>query len=212
MSTSQILSFYESLKGMLVNALNGDNFIEIEKMQLTYFNFNNVYGLSCLGYYQGSLDAITEAMEENLGIRKTETITSISYDYSVDYEQESSIIGKGIYSGGKVPDSSITNPSTNKPSSSTDQNNDKDNNDKESNSDNNNNNNDNSNNDNSNNNDNNSSSDKDEEQNGDKDEDTPTTNPPEDENTDEPTEEPITPGEPTETPEDDESTSNETQE
>lgn len=214
MSTSQILSFYESLKGMLVNALNGDNFIEIEKMQLTYFTFNNIYGLSCLGYYQGSLNAITEAMKENLGIKKTETITSISYDYSVDYEQESNIIGKGIYSGGKVPDSSITNPVTNKPSSNTNQNNDDDD-DKESHSNNNNsNNNSNNNNDSNTNNDNDFSSNEGEDQNDNDDgnDDTTPTTPVDDENKDEPTEKPTTPSEPTETPEDDESTSDEIQE
>ncbi len=112
MSTSQILSFYQSLKGMLVRALSGDDFIEIKKMQLTYFSFTNIYGLSCLGYYEGSLDAITNAMEENLGLTTPETIKTLSYDYSVDYEQDSETIGKGVYSGGKVPDSSVTNPST----------------------------------------------------------------------------------------------------
>ena len=110
MQTSQILSFYQSLKGMLVRALSGDNFIEIQKMQLTYFSFTNIYNLSCLGYYQGSLNAITEAMEENLALKTPETIKTFSYDYSVDYEQDSETIGKGIYSGGKVPDSSVTNP------------------------------------------------------------------------------------------------------
>ena len=108
----QILSFYQSLKGMLVRALSGDDFIEIKKMQLTYFSFTNIYGLSCLGYYEGSLDAITNAMEENLGLTTPETIKTLSYDYSVDYEQDSETIGKGVYSGGKVPDSSVTNPST----------------------------------------------------------------------------------------------------
>ena len=112
MSTSQILSFYQSLKGMLLRALSGDDFIEIKKMQLTYFSFTNIYGLSCLGYYDGSLKAITEVMEENLGLTTPETIKTLSYDYSVDYEQDSEIVGKGIYSGGKVPDSSVTNPST----------------------------------------------------------------------------------------------------
>ncbi len=112
MSTSQILSFYQSLKGMLLRALSGDNFIEIKKMQLTYFSFSNVYGLSCLGYYEGSLNAITKEMEENLGLSTPKTIKTLSYDYSVDYEQDSEIIGKGIYSGGKVPDSSVTNPPT----------------------------------------------------------------------------------------------------
>ena len=110
MQTSQILSFYQSLKGMLTRALSGDSFIDIQKTQLSYFSFDNQYGLSCLGYYKGSLDAIVEAMEENLGLKEKETITTMSYDYSVDYEQSSDIVGKGIYSGVKVPDSTITNP------------------------------------------------------------------------------------------------------
>lgn len=108
MSTSQILSFYQSIKGMLLKALNGDDFINIQKTQLTYFTFNNMYGLSCLGYYAGSLDAITDIMKENLGITSTTAIKTFKYDYSDDYEQTTDIIGKGIYSGGKVPGSSIT--------------------------------------------------------------------------------------------------------
>jgi len=101
MKTSQILSFYQSLKGMLLNALSGEDFITIQKMQLTYYNLE-VNGLSCLGYYQGSMDAITKAMKENLGLLKVETIKTFHYDYSEDYEQTSLIIGKGIYTGSKL--------------------------------------------------------------------------------------------------------------
>lgn len=108
MNTSQILSFYQSIKGMLLKALNGDDFINIQKTQLTYFTFNNVYGLSCLGYYAGSLNAITDIMKENLGINSTKAIKTFKYDYSDDYEQTADIVGKGIYSGGKVPGSDIT--------------------------------------------------------------------------------------------------------
>jgi len=108
MTTSQVLSFYQSLKGMLVQALSGGDFISIQKTQLSYFGFKNQYGLDCLGYYKNSLDAIVNAMKENLGLVSTETIKTFHYDYSDDFEQNSEIIGKGIYSGGKVPDSSIT--------------------------------------------------------------------------------------------------------
>ncbi len=107
MKTSQILSFYQSIKGMLSRALNGEEFISIQKLQLTYFTFDNQYGLSCVGYYQGSLDKVVETMEENLGLKDISTVKTFSYDYSEDYEQTSDIIGKGIYSGGQVPDQSI---------------------------------------------------------------------------------------------------------
>lgn len=107
MQTNQILSFYQSLKNMLLQALNGEDFITIQKTQLQTFSFRNMYGLSCLGYYTGSLDVIVEAMEENLGLSTVETITTFSYDYSEDYEQDSESIGKGIYSGTRSPDQSI---------------------------------------------------------------------------------------------------------
>lgn len=101
MKTSQILSFYQSIKGMLLNALSGEDFITIQKTQLTYYNLN-VGGLDCLGYYQGSMDAITKAMKENLGILSTEFVKTFYYDYSEDYEQNSEVIGQGIYSGKKM--------------------------------------------------------------------------------------------------------------
>ena len=107
MKTSQILSFYQSLKGMLVQALNGEDFITIEKTQIQTFSFKNTYGLDCLGYYSGSLDAITTLMKENLGLTSIKTIKTFSYDYSEDYELDSETTGKGIYSGAKKPDQSI---------------------------------------------------------------------------------------------------------
>ncbi len=101
MKTSQILSFYQSLKGMLMNALSGEEFITIQKMQLTYYSIQ-VDGLDCLGYYEGSMDAIEKAMKENLGLLEVQTIKTFSYDYSEDYEQDSNIIGKGIYTGTRL--------------------------------------------------------------------------------------------------------------
>lgn len=101
MKTSQILSFYQAIKGMLLNALSGEDFITIQKTQLTYYNLD-VNGLSCLGYYQGSMDAITKAMKENLGLINQETIKTFYYDYSENHEQTSDIIGQGIYTGTKL--------------------------------------------------------------------------------------------------------------
>lgn len=115
MKTSQMLSFYQSLKGMLMQALQGEDFITIQKTQLTYFYFNNKWGLSCVGYYQGSLDAVKEAMEENLGLRETKTIKTFHYDYSEDYDQADGIIGKGIYNGNKVPGKDIIQPKEEEP-------------------------------------------------------------------------------------------------
>ncbi len=102
MKTTQILSFYQTIKSMLIQALAGNDFINIQKTYLTYYNIETYLGgyqVSALGYYSGSLDAITEAMKENLGILKTETIRTFEYDYKEDYERSSEIIGKGIYKG-----------------------------------------------------------------------------------------------------------------
>lgn len=127
MKTNQILSFYQSIKGMLGKALNGEDFISIQKLALQTFYFTSPYGLSCVGYYQGSLDTVVEAMKENLGLIEIETVKTFSYDYSEDYEITSETIGTGIYSGGKVPDSSITD--TRVPEPSDDDNNNNNNND-----------------------------------------------------------------------------------
>lgn len=120
MKTNQILSFYQSIKGMLGKALNGEDFISIQKLALQTFYFTSPYGLSCVGYYQGSLDTVVEAMKENLGLIEIETVKTFSYDYSEDYEITSETIGTGIYSGGKVPDSSITDTRVPEPSDNDD--------------------------------------------------------------------------------------------
>lgn len=105
MKTTQILSFYQTIKNMIGSALAGGDFITIQKTYLTYYNLNVMLGgyeVSALGYYQGSMDAITKAMKENLGLLKVETIKTFSYDYKEDYERTNEVIGKGIYSGSKL--------------------------------------------------------------------------------------------------------------
>ena len=103
LSTKQILSFYQSLKDMLVNGLKGEDFIKIQKTYLEVYNLPiNIGGLnvSALGYYDNSLNAIKDALNVNLGLKKEEMIKTFSYDYNEDYT--SPIIGKGISSGTKL--------------------------------------------------------------------------------------------------------------
>lgn len=104
MQTNQILSFYQTIKNMLINSLKGEDFISIQKTYLEYYSLP-VYlpsaGMttSALGYYPGSLKAITKAMKENLNIIPIETIKTIEYDYNEDLEYSSDVIGKGIRTG-----------------------------------------------------------------------------------------------------------------
>lgn len=107
MQTTQILSFYQTIKNMLINTLNGEDFITIQKTYLEYYSLP-VYlpasgtTTSALGYYPNSMKAITEAMKENLNIIKPETIKTFNYDYNTDLEYTSDVIGKGIRSGGTI--------------------------------------------------------------------------------------------------------------
>lgn len=104
MQTNQILSFYQTIKNMLINTLNGEDFLTIQKTYLEPYNLsvwlpNAGMYTSALGYYPNSLTAITKAMKENLGILPIETIKTFTYDYNTDFEYSSDVIGKGIRSG-----------------------------------------------------------------------------------------------------------------
>ena len=97
LSTTQILSFYQTLKNMLFESLKGNDFITIQKTYLEVYNLPVMISgmqLSALGYYEKSLKAIKDALEVNLGIKKEEMIKTFEYDYNEVYE--SPIIGKGI--------------------------------------------------------------------------------------------------------------------
>ena len=107
MQTTQILSFYQTIKNMLINTLNGEDFISIQKTHLEYYSlpvYQPASGMttSALGYYPDSLKAITNAMKENLNIIKPETIKTFNYDYNTDYEYTSDVVGKGIRSGATI--------------------------------------------------------------------------------------------------------------
>lgn len=102
LSTSQMLSFYQTLKNMLMQSLKGNDFITIQKTYLEVYNLPVMVGgmqLSALGYYENSLEKIKEAMNVNLGLKEEEMIKTFSYDYNEEYE--SPVIGKGVRSGTK---------------------------------------------------------------------------------------------------------------
>ena len=89
--TDQILSFYDTIKQMLLNSLNGEDLITIEKTYLEYYDLPiyTSYGyMSAIGYYESSLEAIKDAMKMNLGLKKITMNKSFSYDYNQEYEQK----------------------------------------------------------------------------------------------------------------------------
>lgn len=102
LSTSQMLSFYQTLKNMLMQSLKGNDFITIQKTYLEVYSLPVMIGgmqLSALGYYENSLEKIKEAMNVNLGLKEEKMIKTFSYDFNEEYE--SPVIGKGIRSGTK---------------------------------------------------------------------------------------------------------------
>ena len=110
MTTTQILSFYDVLKNMLSNSLNGDDFITIHKTYLelyslpVYLQYAYMYS-SALGYYPDSLEAIKKLMKVNLELEEKEPVTTFEYTYGENYE--AGITGKNIKTGQKlqlVPD------------------------------------------------------------------------------------------------------------
>lgn len=100
MATNQILSGYSMLKNMLKNAMNDDEFINIEKTYLETYSLPIPYGdrvLSGLGYYEDSMDDIIKAMKINLELEESESIKTFSFSINDAYEGK--VYGKGITSG-----------------------------------------------------------------------------------------------------------------
>lgn len=103
LSTNQILSFYQTLKDMVVSGLNGNDFINIQKTYLEVYSLPiNIGGMtiSALGYHDNSLNAIKDALNVNLGLKEEEMIKTFSYDYNEEYTTP--IIGKGLSGGTKL--------------------------------------------------------------------------------------------------------------
>lgn len=96
METKEILNFYNVAKKIILNSsLNESSFINIQKTYLTgydlnlYQNGSNIYTFQ---YYDESLNEITNAMKENLEIKKPELIKNFSFSTNKLYEIP--IIGK----------------------------------------------------------------------------------------------------------------------
>ena len=101
--TDQMLSFYDTIKQMLLNSLNGEDIVTIQKTYMEYYDLPiyTSYGyISCIGYYPASLEAIKNEMKINLGKKKATMNKSFSYDINMEYEEK--IIGKGITGGNTI--------------------------------------------------------------------------------------------------------------
>lgn len=106
MDEEQILSFYNVLKDMLVNAnASKDSLITIKKSYLEYYNlpvYLPAYSrtTSALGYYESSMNEIIKMMKINLELEEEKMIKTFEIDYNEDYETQP--VGKGKTDSNKL--------------------------------------------------------------------------------------------------------------
>lgn len=105
MTTNQILSSYNILKSMVINTMNGESALTLNKTYLEVYDnpiylTNGMYSAT-LGYYEKSLEDIVSAMKVNLELEKPELIKTFYYDANTVYEKK--VAGKNI----KVTDNNI---------------------------------------------------------------------------------------------------------
>ena len=97
MTTEQILSLYSVGKSIILNTLNGNaSSFSMYKTYLETYSLPVWTGYSktsALGYYQSSLDEITQIMRINLELEKAEPNKTFEIDYNEDYETKP--YGKG---------------------------------------------------------------------------------------------------------------------
>ncbi len=105
METNDILSLYNVLKKMLTNALNDEEFININKTYLEYY-YMEVYRLntrsytSAVGHYPSSLKEITNMMKANLELEKFNLNKTFSYELGTSYEKK--VYGRDLKTGNKL--------------------------------------------------------------------------------------------------------------
>lgn len=102
MSKDTILSFYNIFKNIITTSdlSNIENTLDIQRLSLTvYGEYINISGmnLSMIIAHQNSINAVSNAMKENLGLRDKEVIKTLSFNINNPYEE--TIIGSGIYGG-----------------------------------------------------------------------------------------------------------------
>ena len=105
-SKDTILSFYNIFKNIITTSDLSDieNTLDIQRLSLTvYGQYINISGmnLSMIIAHQNSINVVSNAMKENLGLRDKEVIKTFSFNINNLYEE--TIIGSGIY-GGTVVD------------------------------------------------------------------------------------------------------------
>ncbi len=106
MSTEQILSLYNVFKDISAKNKNTKDMAELLGMQRLYLNGHDArivdYGgtnLSLYNYvlYDSSVKAVSDAMKENLGLKKATVVKKFSFNINTPYEEK--IIGKDETSG-----------------------------------------------------------------------------------------------------------------
>lgn len=103
MSTDQILSLYNVFKDIASKSTGMDDMADVLGIQRLKLNGYDAriydYGgtnLSLYNYvlYDDSVKAVSDAMKENLGLKKTKVVKSFSFDINTPYEKE--VIGADI--------------------------------------------------------------------------------------------------------------------
>lgn len=99
MSRDKILSFY-NLGKIILEKIEGQELTEAITIQKLFFTsyiqtirIGNM-DLSTVGHYGGSIDAIKNALKENLGLKEKKAIKTISFNINNPYKE--TIIGKNI--------------------------------------------------------------------------------------------------------------------
>lgn len=102
MDKDTILSFYNIFKNIIITSSSSsiESTIDINKLAFevygTYVNISNL-NLSMVIPHKNSINAVSNAMKENLGLKEKDVIKNISFNINKPFEE--AVIGKGIYGG-----------------------------------------------------------------------------------------------------------------
>jgi len=100
MKSDQIMSLYNVAKKIVMNSLNGvEEPVSINKTFLETYNlpvWQGYSNTSALGYYQDSMDEISEMFKVNLEKQKPKIIKNYKIDYNEDYKAK--YFGQGLTS------------------------------------------------------------------------------------------------------------------
>lgn len=102
MSKDTILSFYNIFKNIVSTSdlSNIENMLDIQKLSLTvYGQYVNISGinLSMVIVHQNSINAVSNAMKENLGLKDKDVIKTLSFNINNPYVETA--VGSGVYGG-----------------------------------------------------------------------------------------------------------------